>query len=102
MKITQLELVLTNFSRKNASSQVELFSIFYFKIVHNTLRKDSIVPPSMHNHTYDILLRLLNIYASILLKLREFIIKTAGENFRLYYNNSEKFTYVLWYYSNRI
>ena len=33
MKITQLELILTHSPRKNAPSQVEWFSTFYFKSV---------------------------------------------------------------------
>ena len=33
MKITQLELILTHSPRKNAPSQDELFSTFYFKRV---------------------------------------------------------------------
>ena len=31
MKLTQLELILTQSPRKNAFSQVEIFSVFYFK-----------------------------------------------------------------------
>ena len=33
MKITQLELTLTHSSKRKTSSEVELFSIFYFKNV---------------------------------------------------------------------
>ena len=31
MKITQIELILTHSPGKNAPSQVELFSVFYFE-----------------------------------------------------------------------
>ena len=37
MKIIEIELVLTHSPRKNAPSQVELFSVFYFESVRNIL-----------------------------------------------------------------
>ena len=40
MKVTQLELILTHTVRKNAPSQDELFSIFYFKNVRKIIDLD--------------------------------------------------------------
>ena len=40
MKIIELELILTHSRRKNSPSQVELFSVFYFKNASFLLEKD--------------------------------------------------------------
>ena len=50
MKFTQLELILTYSSRKNAPSQVELFPTFYFKSLLS--KCESLQPTSINLKTF--------------------------------------------------